>query len=278
MILSPTLRKAALKEADMNRAMKHPALAVSALAVLALTGARWAQGSSTVAASGYGNCPIPTGTEPVDMNLYDFRSSVTNPLWPMAPDTHWRFRETDTEGGHQRNDVTVLDRTKVVDGITTTVVHDVTVEGKRLVENTFDWYAQDKCGNVWYFGENTRAFSRGGVVDREGSWEAGVDGALPGVIVPAEPAVGMSYRQEYLAGQAEDNARILSVDEKASTPAGFFRHTVLTAESTPLEPRVSEYKFLAPGFGPVLAVSVSGESDREELMHVTFPAATSSGG
>jgi hypothetical protein len=256
----------------MNPTIRPVALAASAVAVLALTGASLAQASSSSESSGYGDCPIPSGTEPVDMNVYDFETSVSNPLWPMTPGTHWRFRETDTEGGHQRNDVTVLERTKVVDDIVTTVVHDVTIEHRKLVENTFDWYAQDKCGNVWYFGENTRAYSHGGV-SREGSWKAGVDGALPGVIVPAEPTVGMSYRQEYLAGEAEDRARILSVDEKASTPAGFYRHTVLTAESTALEPRVSEYKFLALGVGPVLAVSVSGESDREELMHMTLPDA-----
>ena len=257
----------------MNPKMKRRALAIATLTVVALTGMRWGDASPSPSpqSTGYGNCPIPTGTEPVDMGPYDFKTSVTNPLWPMAPGTHWRFRETDTEGGHQRNDVTVLKRTKLVDGVITTVVHDVTMERQRLVENTFDWYAQDKCGNVWYFGENTRAFSRRGGVSREGSWQAGVDGALPGVIVPAAPVVGMHYRQEYLVGEAEDRARILSVDERASAPAGFYRHTVLTAESTALEPRVSEYKFLALGVGPVLAVSVSGESDREELMHMTLP-------
>ncbi|MFL6182871.1 MAG: hypothetical protein ACJ73J_11260 [Actinomycetes bacterium] len=257
----------------MKRTIKHRALAVTTLTVVALTGVRWANASPSPSpeSTGYADCPIPTGAEPIDLSLYDFKASVTNRLWPMAPGTHWRFRESDTEGGHQRNDVTVLERTKLVDGVTTTVVHDATVEHRRLVENTFDWYAQDKCGNVWYFGENTRAFNRRGGVSREGSWEAGVDGALPGVIVPAEPVVGLHYRQEYLAGQAEDRARILSVDERASAPAGFYRHTVLTAESTALEPRVSEYKFLAPGFGPVLAVSVSGESDREELVHVAVP-------
>ena len=254
----------------MKNRIRNRTIAASAVAAVALTGIGLASASAQNSAAGYGSCPLPQGSDPIDMSQYDFQTEVTNPLWPMAPRTEWHSRESDTEGGHQHIDVKVLRRTRLVDGVEATVVHDVAREGGKIVENTFDWYTQDKCGNVWYFGENTRSYENGHV-SREGSWESGVDGALPGVIVPAEPVVGMTYRQEYLAGEAEDNARVLGLDEKAMTPSGYYRHTLLTAESTPLEPRVSEYKFLAPGVGPVLALGISGESDREELMRVTMP-------
>jgi hypothetical protein len=153
------------------------------------------------------------------------------------------------------------------------VVHDVVTEKGHLVENTFDWYAQDTCGNVWYLGENTKEYENGKVVSTAGSWEAGVDGAQPGVVMPADLQVGLSYRQEYYAGEAEDNAQILSLTEQAQVPFGHFRDVVLTKETTPLEPRVLEYKLYAKGIGVVLALSVSGGSDRQELIRFAPPSA-----
>jgi hypothetical protein len=155
------------------------------------------------------------------------------------------------------------------------VVHDVVTDKGHLVENTFDWYAQDTCGNVWYLGENTKEYENGKVVSTAGSWEAGADGAQPGVVMPADRQVGLSYRQEYLAGEAEDNAEILSLVEQAQVPFGHFRDVVLTKETTPLHRRILEYKLYAKGTGVVLALSVSGGSDREELIRFAPPSAYS---
>ena len=157
---------------------------------------------------------------------------------------------------------------KIANGITARVVHDVVTEDGKPVEVTDDWYAQDTCGNIWYLGEATKEFENGKVVSTEGSFEAGVDGAQPGIVMPAKPRAGMRYRQEYYAGHAEDRAEVLSVREQVEVPFGFFGkgRVVMTRDLNPLEPKVLEYKFYARGVGPVLAVGVSGGSDREELV------------
>jgi hypothetical protein len=138
-----------------------------------------------------------------------------------------------------------------------------------LVEVTDDWYAQDDAGNVWYLGEDTTEYEDGRPVSTEGSFEAGVDGAQAGVIMPARPRRGMRYRQEHYAGHAEDRASVVSVREQAETPAGHFRRVLMTRDVNPLEPKVLEFKFYARGVGPVLAIGVSGGSEREELVRYT---------
>jgi hypothetical protein len=163
--------------------------------------------------------------------------------------------------------VTVTRRTKrIANGVEARVVHDVVTEDGKLVEVTDDWYAQDRAGNIWYLGEDTTEYENGRPVSKEGSFEAGVDGARPGIIMPAHPRVGMRYRQEYYRGHAEDRARVMSLRERAEVPFGFFGRTLMTRDENPLQPRGLEYKFYARGVGPVLAVSVSGGSDREELV------------
>jgi hypothetical protein len=165
----------------------------------------------------------------------------------------------------------VLDETREVMGIETRVVHDVVTEDGELVEDTYDWYAQDADGNVWYFGEDTKEFENGKVATTAGSWEAGVDGGLPGVLVPGSPEVGMTYRQEYYAGEAEDAASVLSVDEKVQVTFGSFDQVLMTKDFTLLDPDVLEHKFYAPHVGLVLALGISGGSDREELIEATLP-------
>jgi hypothetical protein len=211
------------------------------------------------------NDPLPQGSEPVTLDPADFVPRIDNPYWPMAPGTRSVSREFDFEGA-QRVTVTVLERTRDIEGIQATVVHDVVSDHGDLVENTFDWYAQDVCGNVWYLGENTKEYENGEVVSTAGSWEHGVDGAMAGVVVPANPQVGLTYRQEYYAGEAEDAAQIMSLDEQAQVPFGHFRNVLLTKDYTPIEPKVLEYKLYARGVGPVLVLGVSGGSDREELL------------
>ena len=128
-----------------------------------------------------------------------------------------------------------------------------------------------KNGRIAYSDEDTKEYEEGKVATTAGSWEAGVDGALPGVIVPAEPEVGMTYRQEYYAGEAEDAAAVLSLEERAQVPYGSFREALLTKDFTPLDPDVLEYKLYARGVGPVLVLGVSGGSGREELVGLERP-------
>jgi hypothetical protein len=217
--------------------------------------------------------PLPQGSDPVTLDPADFVAQIDNAYLPFPRGARWVYRETDPRGSSQKVRVTVTTHAKQILGIDATVVHDVVTEKGHLVENTFDWYAQDTCGNVWYLGENTKEYENGKVVSTAGSWEAGVDGAQPGVVMPADRQFGLSYRQEYYAGEAEDTAQILSLVEQAQVPFGHFRDVVLTKETTPLEPRVLEYKLYAKGIGVVLALSVSGGSDREDLVGFTPPSA-----
>jgi hypothetical protein len=217
-------------------------------------------------------CVLPRGSQTVKLDPASFTTRIDNPWWPMRPGARWVYRETDAAGARQRDVVTVTQRTKrIANGVTARVVHDAATEDGEPVEITDDWYAQDACGNVWYLGEDTKQYENGKVVSTEGSWEAGVDGAQPGVIVPARPTTGLRYRQEHYAGHAEDRAEVMSRREQVEVPFGFFRpgRVLMTRELNPIEPKVLEYKFYARGIGPVLAVAVSGGSDREELVHYT---------
>ena len=212
---------------------------------------------------------LPLGSEPSKLDPADFTTEITNPYWPMSPGDRWVYRETDGQGGEQKVEVTVTDRTKPIAGIEALVVHDVVTEDGELVEDTFDWYAQDVDGNIWYLGEDTKEFENGKVKTTAGSWEHGVDGAQAGVVVPAEPEPGLAYRQEYYAGEAEDAATVLSLDEWVQVPAGSYRDVLMTKDYTPLQPEVLEHKFYAQGVGPVLVLGISGGSDREELLSST---------
>jgi hypothetical protein len=209
---------------------------------------------------------LPRGSEPVPLDPADFTTEIDNPYWPMAPGTRWVYREIDAEGNEQRVVVTVTDETREVMGIEARVVHDVVTEDGVPVEDTFDWYAQDADGNVWYLGEETNEYEDGKVVSTAGSWEAGVGGAQPGIAVPGSPEVGLTYRQEYYAGEAEDAAAVLSVDEQVEAPLGSYTGALMTKDYTPLHPEIFEYKFYARGVGPVVVLGVSGGIGREELV------------
>jgi hypothetical protein len=197
----------------------------------------------------------------------DFTTRIDNPYLPMRPGSRWVYRETDSDGTVQRVVVKVTRRTRrIANGVTARVVRDTVTERGRLVEDTSDWFAQDRAGNVWYLGEDTTEYEGGRPVSKEGSWEAGVDGAGPGIVMLARPRPGRSYRQERFPGEAEDRARVLSLDDRAEVPAGHFTGVLTTKDWNPLEPRVLEYKLYARGVGLVLAVHVSGGSGREELL------------
>ncbi|HEY5816734.1 MAG TPA: hypothetical protein VIS95_10425 [Solirubrobacterales bacterium] len=233
------------------------------LSLFVLAGGCGGEGESESAAAG----ELPQGAEPVDLDPADFSIEIDNPYWPMKPGSRWVYRESDGEGGAQQVVVTVTGRTKqIANGIEARVVHDVVTQNGEPVEVTDDWYAQDGAGNVWYLGEKTAEYENGKVVSRAGSWEAGVDGAQPGIVIPADPSPGLVYRQEYYAGEAEDRAKVLSTGEQAEVPFGHFTGALLTKDLTPLEPRLVEYKLYAPKVGPVLVLDVSGASGREELV------------
>ena len=163
--------------------------------------------------------------------------------------------------------MTVTTETKeIANGVMARVVRDTVTQDGELLEDTFDWYAQDSAGAIWYLGEDTAEFEDGEITSTAGSFEAGVDGALPGIIMPAEPAAGMRYRQEYHEGEAEDNGEILSIQEQAEAPAGHYEDAILTKDTITIEPDVLEYKLYARGVGPVLVFGVSGGGGREELI------------
>lgn len=214
-----------------------------------------------VGGCGSESASLPQGDEPANLEAGDFAERIDNPYWPMAAGSKWVYQE---DG--QRVEVTVTDRSKEILGIAATVVHDVVTEDGELVEDTYDWYAQDKDGNIWYLGEDTKEYENGKIKNTEGSWEAGVEGAEAGVLLPGDPEVGMRYRQEYYEGEAEDAGEILSLDEKAEVPLGSFDAVLMTKDTTPLEPDVLEHKFYAKGVGPVLVLAISGGSGREELL------------
>ncbi len=219
--------------------------------------------------TGMPGADLPQGSESVELDPAAFTTEIDNRYWPMVPGRRWTYRETDEEGRELKVVVTVTSATKqIANGVEARVVRDSVTREDELVEDTFDWYAQDADGNVWYLGEDTAEFEDGKVSSRSGSFEAGVDGALPGVIVPANPVDGMQYRQEYYKGEAEDNGEVLSTEELAQVPAGLYRNALLTKDTITIEPDVLEYKLYAPGLGPVLVLGVSGGGGREELVRV----------
>jgi hypothetical protein len=214
---------------------------------------------------------LPVGSEPFnDPDPSQFTTEIDNPWWPMKPGSRWVFRETDAEGSVSKVVVTVLDKTKMIaNGVEARIVHDQVTEDGQIKEDTFDWYAQDADGNLWYFGEDTTEYENGKPKTKEGSWEAGKDGALAGIIMPADPQVGMTYREEYYKDHAEDGASIIGTDGLAVVPDGRFEQCVQTRNFSGIEPDVIEEKLYAKGVGVVLEITVSGGSDRSELLSYT---------
>jgi hypothetical protein len=206
--------------------------------------------------------PIDTSYQPT-IDPAAFVAAVDNPLYPLAPGTKLTYQE----GESSVVEVVVLSETKVILGVTCTTVHDTVTLSGELIEDTYDWYAQDVDGNVWYFGEDTKEYRGGKVVSTEGSWEAGVDGALPGLIIPATPTVGQTFRQEYYACQAEDMGEILALSESVDVAYGSFTGCLKTHDYTPLDSTANEQKYYCPGVGLVLTIDVT-TGEREELLSV----------
>jgi hypothetical protein len=236
-------------------------LLLALAAVLPLLAAGCGSAPQKSPPTGVDGLRIPTPSADPD----DFVEGIDNRYLPLEPGNRWVYESSGVDP--ETITVTVTEDTREVQGVTTTVVHDVVRDADgRLVEDTFDWFAQDTAGNVWYFGEDTTEYDDRGRPDDAGSWEAGVDGAQAGVVMLAEPRVGDGYQQESYPGEAEDQGQVLSLDESVNVEFGSFTDVLQTEDTTPLEPGLVERKYYAPGVGLVLEETVLGGSERVELV------------
>ena len=238
------------------------ALAVAGLIAIATVGA---QASTS---------PPPSKLAPIhghyapQIDPANFVRTVDNPYLPFKPGTRIHFEGVSGKTP-QTDDEVVLHRTKKVLGVTATVVRDTVSEHGRAVERTFDWYAQDKQGNVWYMGELALEPKNGKFVKASDSWEAGVNGAKPGIIMPAHPKPGDTYRQEYSPrAKALDEARVLRLTGTATVPAGHFTRVLVTSEFSPVDAEIAQ-KFYAAGVGEVSERVVKGPHEEFKLISVT---------
>lgn len=200
------------------------------------------------------------------INPKNFTTKIDNPFFPLVPGTTFVY-EGQTSGGLSHTDFIVTQKTRVILGVTCVEVHDIVKLNGKVAEDTLDWFAQDKDGNVWYFGENTHELVDGLITTIDGTFTSGVDSAKPGIIMKAHPALGDFYRQEFDLGNAEDFAAVTSLGEFVNVPFGSFSNCLKTPETTPLEPDLNEDKFYCSGIGNVLTVdNVTGE--RSELIQI----------
>jgi hypothetical protein len=196
----------------------------------------------------------------VTIDPADFVAVIDNPFMPLKPGTKVSF------DGAERIEITITTETKTILGVPATVVRDQVFSNGNVVEDTLDWFAQDRNGNVWYFGEETAEYVNGKVVSTAGSWEGGVDGARPGIIMLADPQVGDVYRQEFYKGQAEDIGEVTGVGGSITVPLGTFTDILVTEEWTPLEPNSLERKTYAPGLGVVDIRQIKGGSGVTQIV------------
>ena len=214
-----------------------------------------------------GQAPYTPEIDPANFLDLDGIIANPNPYYPLTPGLTKIFTS-----GEETITVVVTDQTKEIMGVTCVVVRDTVKIGDELIEDTDDWYAQDINGNVWYFGELSRNYEDGELVDLDGSWKAGVDEAQPGILMYAAPEVGQVYRQEFLLGEAEDMGEVISVSETAASTdvADCSAGCVVTRDFLPIEPDVNEFKYYAPGIGFILATE-EGSDETEELVEIIFP-------
>jgi len=229
-----TLRKGRAKM------MRHKAVAGVLLGVVLVLAAGCASSTQEKASTREHKAYAP------HINPAEFTTKIDNEYLPMEPGTIFVY-----EGGAERDEMSVTHQTRKVMGVECVVVDDRAWEDGQLIEKTYDWFAQDKEGSVWYFGEDTKEYENGKVTSTKGSWEAGVDGAKPGIIMQAQPKVGQSYRQEYYPGEAMDMARVISLDASVRVRYGSFDDVLETKEWTPLQPVFYEKKYYVRGVGPL---------------------------
>jgi len=239
--------------------------------VVALAGtAAWLGPAATAGASS--RCPLPVfgpGSQyHPQIDPRNFGPNVENPLFPLRPGRTLVY--AGVKDGQNAIDIFApSSRTRRIDGVTTRIVEDRLYLDGVLEERTSDYYAQDRCGNVWYFGEDTAELDEdGNVVSTEGSFHAGVDGAQPGVFMQRHPQIGPEFRQEWLPGEAEDVFTAIAEKATVSVPIGSFKHALLTQETTALEPDVVDHKYHVRGIGEVTEVSVKGAQEKLELVEI----------
>ena len=210
---------------------------------------------------------VPAGTP---IGPANFVPGIDNPYLPLVPGTRFTYRGV-IDGEPETVVVQVTRQTKLVYGVPAVVVRDTVTTAGELAEDTFDWFGQDRAGNVWYLGEAVKDFANGQVVGTAGSWQAGRAGAQARHPDAGPAQGGRRYQQEIAKGEAEDRARVVSVNERVTVPFGSFTGVVKIEETTPLEPNVLEYKYYARGVGLILAEEVRGEKGRSELVAVARP-------
>jgi hypothetical protein len=196
----------------------------------------------------------------------NFGGPIDNPYYPLTPGRTLIY-EAHTPDGLKRNVVAATHNTRVILGVTCVEVHDVVSINGATVEDTLDWFAQDKDGNVWYFGESTKEIVAGLIASVEGSFMAGVNGAKPGIIMQAHPVVGDLFRQEFVLNKGEDTEEIIGLNESVTIKLGTFEHCVHIKETTALEPAIIVNDFYAPGIGPVLDIE-GPPNERLELVKI----------
>jgi hypothetical protein len=191
---------------------------------------------------------------------------VDNPWFPLKPGTTYVYRGI-KDGQPSRDVLKVTHKTKEIQGAACIVVQDLLYIRGKVHERTTDWYTQDKDGNVWYFGEQTAEFDKQGrVTSTEGTWQAGRNGAIPGIFFPANPKLGRSGRQEFYKGHAEDHFEVVGLNVTVKVPYMSSKRALLTKEWTPLEPGVLDHKFYVRGIGTVLEQTVKGGNERNALV------------
>ena len=232
------------------------AVAVIAAAVVAAVPASSAPPGSTK------SCPKPPALPT------QWASQIDNPYLPLTPGTTLTYRGK-VDGKNVTDVFAITNQTKQIEGVTATVIHDQVFQGSQLLEDTFDWFAQDANGNVWYFGEDTKELDHGTVVSTEGSWEAGVNKANAGIFMPAHPAVGDFFKQEDAKNVAEDCTRIVDLNASVTTPFVSSNEALETEEFSLLEPGVLDNKFYVKGIGNVKEQTVQGGDDVLNLVSVT---------
>ena len=255
--------------------MKANRSIISSLVAIGLVGAACHSSggkaaNTTPPSSSAASSPSASGYHPV-IDSANFTAVVNNAWFPLKPGSKYVYQGV-KDGEQVRDVTTVTNGVQKVDGVPCVVVKDQLFHADgSLVEDTSDFYTQDLQGNVWYFGEVTAALDdHGNLTDTEGSWLAGEDGAQPGIFMEANPTVGHSFRQEYYAGHAEDQFSVLDLAATVSTPFRSFGSTLLTQETTVLEPSVVDHKNYAKGIGEVAELQVQGPQPPEELKLVSF--------
>jgi hypothetical protein len=243
--------------------MRKKALAAFAIAAIAGSAlAIWSPWASGAATSACGTTYAPR------LDPANFVGVIDNPYFPL-PVGRTLVYQGIKDGQSQTDTVTVTNQKKVILGIPTTVVHDRATHDRTVLEDTLDYYAQDKQGTVWYLGEDTTAFLANGKTDTSGSFQAGVNGAQPGIVMEANPQIPDSYRQECFAGQAEDTAWVVATTGSVRVPYGNVRNVLTTLEATQIEPGTYDQKVYGPGIGIVREQALTGPSEFAELVSVT---------